>query len=122
MYRRILVRSEGDAALLADLGLKQGALVGVGTELGYVMSALGLPYRGLRRATHGSKPLLWFFTEYGWKKVGKAVLAEALRQKFSVIVVTIKEKALENVEYRDLYQVAGLMQSEKYRKKKLPAE
>lgn len=78
---------------------------GLNFAAGYLMSELGLKAPDLQRP-RGAKAIRFFFTEAGWKKVGRAVLHDLLRQKLydTVRVIAIKEKSVD-VIYRDTLQV-----------------
>jgi hypothetical protein len=48
----------------------------------------------------------FYFTEYGWREIGKHVVAACQRSGQEYRVIAIKENAID-VVYQDEYQVAG---------------
>lgn len=48
----------------------------------------------------------FFFTEKGWKKYGKHILASLMKTEARVQVLSVKENSIE-VDYKDKWQVAA---------------
>jgi hypothetical protein len=71
------------------------------------MTESGLPNPNHRRLKILTKRRpKFFFTEFGWKKCGSAVLSEIRSQKLLAKVIVIKEKDPRiNIIYKDQWQV-----------------
>jgi hypothetical protein len=66
--------------------------------------------RGLRSPSIGNRRARFYFTERGWRKVGRHVTAEARRLGHVVKVIRRKEPERSQIIYRDALQVAILAQ------------
>jgi hypothetical protein len=87
MYRRIQVGKEG----AQPLGCK-------------AMCDSGLP--DAKRWLKGIRKFEYFFTEYGWRKSGHAVLSEIRSKGVIAKVIAVKEKDPRiHVRYQDKWQV-----------------
>lgn len=83
----------------------QGRLVGLMNShlLSGLMDRLGMPYPILQNLK-----ARFYFTETGWREVGKLIAGEARRQGHVVKVLRRKEPADSQVVYRDELQLAIL--------------
>jgi hypothetical protein len=63
---------------------------------------------GLRSPNIANRRARFYFTERGWRKVGRHVAGEARRIGHIVKVIRRKEPARSQVVYRDALQVALL--------------
>jgi hypothetical protein len=81
----------------------ESPLLGAGSTLGGVMWALHLP------APDFDNPRARFwFTEAGWDKVGREVVAEGRRRGYVIKVIRRKNPRRSQIVYRDAWQVALL--------------
>lgn len=68
------------------------------------MCDTGLP--GPSRGVRGARKVEYFFTEYGWRKSGHAVLSEIRSKGVIAKVIAVKEKDPRiHVRYQDKWQV-----------------
>ena len=82
---------------------------------GRAMCDSGLP--GPRRWVHGARQVEYFFTEYGWRKSGHAVLSEIRSKGVIAKVIAVKEKDPRiHVRYQDKWQVIVTWGDRKKRK------
>lgn len=68
------------------------------------MCQSGLP--GPRKGVQGNRKVEYFFTEYGWRKSGHAVLSEIRSKGIIAKVIAVKENDPRiHVRYQDKWQV-----------------
>jgi hypothetical protein len=80
----------------------------VGPGYGYLADVM--QDHGLRAPSTTNPRLRYYFTEVGWRIVGRHVAAEARRLGHQVKVICQKNPAASQVAYRDEFQMAILQQ------------
>jgi hypothetical protein len=101
------------AAILADLQTSWRAeavrkLRGVNTF------GAQMDQKGLRRRRISNKRARFYFTELGWRKVGRFVAAEAKRTGRVVKVIRRKQPDRSQIVYQDELQLAVLRRSNRF--------
>lgn len=67
----------------------------------------GLPGQNYKKCTFSWRMPKYFFTEYGWKKCGHAIVSDIRSQGFTAKIINLKEKDPRiKIIYRDKWQVA----------------
>jgi hypothetical protein len=102
MIYRILVDNKA-AFAFGYLGnwLTQGSLVGAGSAGLLNRTQLKVPILENRRVR-------FFFTEKGWRNIGRQIVSRAIREGHVVRVIRQKNPGRSKVFYEDAYQVAIL--------------
>ncbi|MFN8591898.1 MAG: hypothetical protein U0031_10615 [Thermomicrobiales bacterium] len=87
-------------------------LVGAGATLGGTMAELRLPAPDLENPR-----VRFWFTEAGWNRVGRAVVAEGRQRGYVIKVIRRKNPRRSQIVYRDELQLALLPQKEANRRR-----
>ena len=67
----------------------------------------GLPDQNHKKCKHAWHRPKYFFTEYGWKKCGHAIVSDIRSKGFTAKIISLKEKDPRiKIIYRDEWQVA----------------
>lgn len=67
----------------------------------------GLPSQDFKKCTRTWHRPKYFFTEYGWKKCGHAIVSDIRSQGFTAKIISLKEKDPKiKIIYKDAWQVA----------------
>jgi hypothetical protein len=97
MFRRIeLIYGRGDSA-----DFKHGLCGGSFLEI----AESWVPYLQCPKCKGLGKNCRFFFTETGWKEIGKNTVKTCLRQNQRFRIIKVKEKSVDIV-YKDRHQVA----------------
>ena len=101
-------------------GYVRGALTGIANIEALFDFLDTVDFPGPNKEIKNSR-LRFYFTERGWREVGKKVTAELKRLKIPHRVLRIKNNTLD-VQYRDWCQVAGLIRKSRRRTRRKRGE
>jgi hypothetical protein len=109
MIYRILINGRDDSAFYQDVWNKREPPAEVRERLmGAFAANVPASWAGLGRPKIAVPRARFYFTEEGWRLVGRDVAAAAQRAGFVVKVVAAREPAKSRIVYEDPLQIAVL--------------